>query len=155
MSNPEKFFGTDGVRGRVNTGAITPGKALLLGQVIASRLSPLKDNNPASRSHAVIGKDSRRSGDMLENAIASGLHSVGMDVMLAGVVPTPAISMLVRKPGQALGSSSLPPITPQRITGSSSSGLTVISSLMSRKRKLAHSCSQESNCLKAVSQTMQ
>ena len=103
MSNPEKFFGTDGVRGRVNTGAITPGKALLLGQVIASRLSPLQGNTPAPPLHAVIGKDSRRSGDMLENAIASGLHSVGMDVMLAGVVPTPAISMLVRETGANLG----------------------------------------------------
>jgi phosphoglucosamine mutase len=103
MSSPEKFFGTDGVRGCVNTGALTPGRALLLGQVIATKLSPPTGNNTATRPHAVIGKDSRRSGDMLESAIASGLHSVGMDVMLAGVVPTPAISMLVRATGAHLG----------------------------------------------------
>jgi phosphoglucosamine mutase len=103
MSSPEKFFGTDGVRGRVNTGAITPGQALLLGQVVATRLSPPQGNKTTTRRHAVIGKDSRRSGDMLEDAIASGLQSVGMDVMRAGVVPTPAISMLVRETGAHLG----------------------------------------------------
>ncbi|MCP4849824.1 MAG: phosphoglucosamine mutase [Verrucomicrobiaceae bacterium] len=103
MSSSEKYFGTDGVRGCVNTGAITPGKALLLGQVIATKLSTPADHKPANRPHAVLGKDSRRSGDMLESAITSGLHSVGMDVMLAGVVPTPAISMLVRETGAHLG----------------------------------------------------
>lgn len=103
MSSPEKFFGTDGVRGRVNTGAITPEKALLLGQVIASKLNPYQTQGKSTGLHAVIGKDSRRSGDMLESAIAAGLNSVGMDVLLAGMVPTPAISLLVRETGANLG----------------------------------------------------
>ncbi len=103
MASLEKFFGTDGVRGRVNTGNITPQRALLLGQVTATELIPPKRSNSAGRSHAVIGKDSRRSGDMLESAIAAGCHSVGMDVTLAGVVPTPAVSLLVRETGANLG----------------------------------------------------
>jgi len=103
MSLPEKFFGTDGVRGRVNAGAITPEKALLLGQVIASKLNLSQVHGKNAPLHAVIGKDSRRSGDMLESAIAAGLNSVGMDVLLAGVVPTPAISLLVRETEASLG----------------------------------------------------
>ncbi|MFP6874068.1 MAG: phosphoglucosamine mutase [Verrucomicrobiales bacterium] len=103
MASPEKFFGTDGVRGRVNTGNITPQRALLLGQVTATELILPKHSNPAGRPHAVIGKDSRRSGDMLESAIAAGFHSVGMDVRLAGVIPTPAVSLLVRETGAHLG----------------------------------------------------
>jgi len=103
MASPEKFFGTDGVRGRVNTGNISPQRALLLGQVTATELIRPRGSNPAVRPHAVIGKDSRRSGDMLESAIAAGVHSVGMDVTLAGVVPTPAVSLLVRETGADLG----------------------------------------------------
>jgi len=93
-----KFFGTDGVRGRANDGAMTPEMALRLGQAAGRFFT--------SGGHAhrvVIGKDTRRSGYMLESALTSGFTSVGMDVFLVGPVPTPAVGFLARSMRADLG----------------------------------------------------
>ena len=85
-----KFFGTDGIRGRAN-GLITPELALKVGQA-AGIVFQRGDH----RHRVVIGKDTRLSGYMIETALVAGFTSVGMDVMLLGPVPTPAVAMLTR-----------------------------------------------------------
>jgi phosphoglucosamine mutase len=85
-----KFFGTDGIRGVANQYPMTAEVALDLGRAIAYRL-----RGPAShRTKVLIGKDTRLSGYMLEQALASGLTSAGADVMLCGPLPTPAVAYL-------------------------------------------------------------
>jgi phosphoglucosamine mutase len=86
-----KLFGTDGVRGRANEGAMTPGMALRLGQAAGREFA-----RGVHSARVVIGKDTRRSCYMLENALTAGFTSVGMDVFLLGPVPTPAVGMLTR-----------------------------------------------------------
>ena len=86
-----RLFGTDGVRG-VAGEDLTPGLAMLIGRGAATVLT-----RKAARPRILIGKDTRISGDMLESALAAGLCSVGADVELLGVVPTPAVAYLVRK----------------------------------------------------------
>lgn len=86
-----KFFGTDGVRGRANSFPMTPENALRLGAA-AGRF--FRKDDKAHR--VVIGKDTRRSGYMFENALTAGLTSTGMHVLLLGPVPTPAVGMLTR-----------------------------------------------------------
>lgn len=103
MPTKQKFFGTDGVRGVANVGNITPEVAMRLGQAAATELILKNHDSAKGRPVAVIGKDTRRSGDMLESAIAAGLNSAGVDVELAGVVPTPAVSYLVRATGAQFG----------------------------------------------------
>lgn len=93
-----KFFGTDGVRGRANTSPMTAEMALRLG---AAAGQYFRGTDRSQR--VVIGKDTRRSGYMLENALTAGLTSVGMDVFLLGPVPTPAVSMLTRSMRADLG----------------------------------------------------
>jgi phosphoglucosamine mutase len=85
-----KFFGTDGIRGRAN-GLITPELALKVGQAAG-----LVFQRGDHRHRVVIGKDTRLSGYMIEYAMVAGFTSVGMDVMLLGPVPTPAVAMLTR-----------------------------------------------------------
>ncbi|SEO46937.1 phosphoglucosamine mutase [Methylobacterium sp. ap11] len=85
-----KYFGTDGIRGRAN-GVITPELALKVGQ--AAGLVFLRGDH---RHRVVIGKDTRLSGYMIETALVAGFTSVGMDVMLLGPMPTPAVAMLTR-----------------------------------------------------------
>lgn len=86
-----KYFGTDGVRGRANVYPMTPDFAMKLGKAAAKLF---KDGD---RKHKiVIGKDTRISSYMFEYAIASGICSMGMDVVLVGVLPTPAISFITR-----------------------------------------------------------
>lgn len=86
-----RLFGTDGVRGVANT-ELTPELALNIGKATAQVLTDhTKDHKPK----VVIGRDPRASGEMLEAALISGLTSVGVDVLLAGVVPTPAVAYLV------------------------------------------------------------
>ena len=93
-----KLFGTDGVRGRANKAPMTAEIALKLGAAAGQYFGGAK------RKHrVVIGKDTRRSGYMLENALTAGLTSVGMDVFLLGPVPTPAVSMLTRSMRADLG----------------------------------------------------
>ena len=93
-----KLFGTDGVRGRANSAPMTAEMALKLGAAAGQYFSG------SERKHrVVIGKDTRRSGYMLENALTAGLTSVGMNVFLLGPVPTPAVSMLTRSLRADLG----------------------------------------------------
>ncbi|PJF10505.1 phosphoglucosamine mutase [Pseudorhodobacter sp. MZDSW-24AT] len=87
-----KLFGTDGVRGRANTHPMTAEMALKLGAA-AGRFFR-RDGGSAHR--VVIGKDTRLSGYMLENALTAGLTSTGMNVLLLGPVPTPAVGFLTR-----------------------------------------------------------
>ncbi|HEY9079011.1 phosphoglucosamine mutase [Magnetovibrio sp.] len=86
-----KLFGTDGIRGTANVHPMTPMTALMVGQAAA-----LHFKRGDHRHRVIIGKDTRLSGYMLENALTSGFVSCGMDVVLAGPVPTPAVAMLTR-----------------------------------------------------------
>ncbi len=86
-----RLFGTDGVRGVANT-ELTSELALTLGKATAR---VLVDNTKDHKPKVVIGRDPRASGEMLEAALVAGLTSVGVDVLLAGIVPTPAIAYLV------------------------------------------------------------
>ena len=85
-----KYFGTDGIRGRAN-GKITPDLAMRVGQ--AAGLSFRRGDH---RHRVVIGKDTRLSGYMIENALVAGFTSVGMDVLVTGPIPTPGVAMLTR-----------------------------------------------------------
>ncbi len=85
-----KYFGTDGIRGRAN-GVITPDLAMKVGQATG-----LLFQRGHHRHRVVIGKDTRLSGYMIETAMVAGFTSVGMDVMLLGPMPTPAVAMLTR-----------------------------------------------------------
>ncbi|WP_299359268.1 phosphoglucosamine mutase [uncultured Paracoccus sp.] len=87
-----KLFGTDGVRGRANSYPMTAEMALRLGSA-AGQFFRRGDQN---RHRVVIGKDTRLSGYMLENALTAGLTSTGMNVLLLGPVPTPAVGFLTR-----------------------------------------------------------
>ncbi|MGH6645226.1 MAG: phosphoglucosamine mutase, partial [Bradyrhizobium sp.] len=84
----KKYFGTDGIRGRANS-VITPDLAMRVGMAAG-----LAFQRGEHRHRVVIGKDTRLSGYMIENALVAGFTSVGMDVMLLGPVPTPAVAML-------------------------------------------------------------
>jgi phosphoglucosamine mutase len=92
-----KYFGTDGIRGRAN-GVITPELALKVGQAAG-----LVFQRGDHRHRVVIGKDTRLSGYMIENAMVAGFTSVGMDVLLLGPMPTPAVAMLTRSMRADLG----------------------------------------------------
>ena len=81
-----KLFGTDGVRGRANDAPMTAETALRLGQAAGRYFT-----NGGHTHRVLIGKDTRRSGYMLETALTAGFTSVGMDVFLVGPVPTPAV----------------------------------------------------------------
>ena len=94
-----KLFGTDGVRGRANTYPMTAEMALRLGAA-AGRFFR-RDGLAGHR--VVIGKDTRLSGYMLENALTAGLCSTGMNVLLLGPVPTPAVGFLTRSMRADLG----------------------------------------------------
>ena len=93
-----KYFGTDGVRGRANSGAMTADMVLKIGMAAGNLY-----RRGSHRHRVVIGKDTRLSGYMIENALASGLLASGMDVFLFGPVPTPAVSMLTRSMRADLG----------------------------------------------------
>lgn len=88
-----KYFGTDGVRGRVGQTPITPEFAMLLAQA-AGRI--LKQQTTDGEVGVFIGKDTRVSGYMLEAALQAGFLSAGVDVMLGGPLPTPAVAYLTR-----------------------------------------------------------
>ncbi|MDN3646467.1 phosphoglucosamine mutase [Pontixanthobacter aestiaquae] len=87
-----KFFGTDGIRGRTNKGVMTAEIAMRVGQA-AGRHFMRGDH----RHRVVIGKDTRLSGYMMESALVAGFTSVGMDVIMTGPLPTPAIALLTRE----------------------------------------------------------
>ena len=91
------YFGTDGIRGRANK-VITPELALKVGQAAG-----LVFKNGDHRHRVLIGKDTRLSGYMIETALVAGFTSVGMDVLLTGPIPTPAVGMLARSMRADLG----------------------------------------------------
>jgi phosphoglucosamine mutase len=93
-----KFFGTDGIRGTTNTEPMTAETALRVGQAAGAHF--LRGDH---RHRVVIGKDTRLSGYMMESAMVAGFTSVGMDVVLLGPMPTPAVAMLTRSMRADLG----------------------------------------------------
>jgi phosphoglucosamine mutase len=86
-----KFFGTDGIRGRTNQAPMTADVAMRVGQAAGTYFL-----RGVHRHRVVIGKDTRLSGYMMESAMVAGFTSVGMDVVLLGPMPTPAVAMLTR-----------------------------------------------------------
>jgi phosphoglucosamine mutase len=93
-----KFFGTDGIRGLTNSEPLTPQTALIVGQAAGAHF--LRGDH---RHRVVIGKDTRLSGYMMESALVAGFTSVGMDVVLLGPMPTPAVAMLTTSMRADLG----------------------------------------------------
>ncbi|HTV69512.1 MAG TPA: phosphoglucosamine mutase [Rhizobiaceae bacterium] len=86
-----KYFGTDGIRGRANRFPMTPEVAMKVGMAAG-----MSFKNGSHRHRVVIGKDTRLSGYMIENAMVAGFCAAGMDVFLLGPIPTPAVAMLSR-----------------------------------------------------------
>ena len=91
-----KYFGTDGVRGHVGKAPITAEFVLRLGYAAGVTLVAREHLPAGERPTVLIGKDTRLSGYMLEAALEAGLASAGVDVLLAGPVPTPAVAYLTR-----------------------------------------------------------
>jgi phosphoglucosamine mutase len=97
MSLPSKIFGTDGVRGTANLEPVTAEIALKLGRAAAHVFRNLETESRGRGKHRiVIGKDTRLSGYMLENAISSGILSMGVDVFFIGPLPTPGVAYVTR-----------------------------------------------------------
>ena len=97
MSHPQKIFGTDGVRGTANLEPVTAETALKLGRAAAHVFKNLERQSRGRGKHKiVIGKDTRLSGYMLENAISSGILSMGVDVLFIGPLPTPGVAYATR-----------------------------------------------------------
>jgi phosphoglucosamine mutase len=86
-----RYFGTDGVRGTSNIFPMTPDVAMRIGMAVGTVF-----RRGTHRHRVVIGKDTRLSGYMIENALVAGLTSAGLDVFLLGPIPTPAVAMLTR-----------------------------------------------------------
>src|SRR3546814_17313362 len=84
-----KFFGTDGIRGRTNAWPMTAELAMKIGMAAGAHFQ-----RGTHRHRVVLGKDTRLSGYMVENALVAGFTSVGMDVVKFGPIPTPAVAML-------------------------------------------------------------
>ncbi|MGQ0486662.1 MAG: phosphoglucosamine mutase [Hyphomicrobiales bacterium] len=93
-----KYFGTDGVRGTANSGAMTADMVLKIGMAAGNLYK-----RGSHRHRVVIGKDTRLSGYMIEQALTAGLLAAGMDVFLFGPLPTPAVAMLTRSMRADLG----------------------------------------------------
>src|SRR4028119_1807222 len=113
-----KFFGTDGIRGRTNQNPMTAERAHRGGPARggtpwAARERPPRGPRPRAagppslrgdhRHRVVIGKDTRLSGYMMETALISGFTSVGMDVVMVGPVPTPAVALLTKSMRAGVG----------------------------------------------------
>src|SRR5450755_604670 len=97
MSDAKKIFGTDGVRGTANLEPVTAETALKLGRAAAHVFKNLEARSRGRGKHKiVIGKDTRLSGYMLENAISSGILSMGVDVLFIGPLPTPGVAYVTR-----------------------------------------------------------
>src|SRR5438046_7336524 len=93
-----KLFGTDGIRGTANSEPMTPETALKVAMAVGECFY-----NGAHKHLVVIGKDTRLSGYMLEPALTAGFVAIGMDVVLVGPMPTPAVAMLTRSLRADLG----------------------------------------------------
>jgi phosphoglucosamine mutase len=98
MHDTRQLFGTDGVRGQANVWPITPDMVMKIAMA-----SALKFTRGDHRHCVVIGKDTRQSGYMVESALTAGFVSMGMDVILLGPLPTPAVAMLTRSLRADLG----------------------------------------------------
>jgi len=98
MSKPKRIFGTDGVRGTANIEPVTAETALKLGCAAAHVFKNLESHARGHRGkhQIVVGKDTRLSGYMLENAISSGILSMGVDVLFIGPLPTPGVAYATR-----------------------------------------------------------
>jgi phosphoglucosamine mutase len=97
MSVPKKIFGTDGVRGTANVEPVTAETALKLGRAAGHVFKHLETQARGRGKHKiVIGKDTRLSGYMLENALSSGILSMGVDVLFIGPLPTPGVAYVTR-----------------------------------------------------------
>ncbi|MDR2873024.1 MAG: phosphoglucosamine mutase, partial [Xanthomonadaceae bacterium] len=94
-----KYFGTDGIRGRVGQGPIAADFVLRLGNALGAVLM----ERYRRRVTVVIGKDTRISGYMFESALEAGLVAIGADVQLLGPMPTPAVAFLTRTLGADAG----------------------------------------------------
>ncbi|AIL65383.1 Phosphoglucosamine mutase [Rickettsiales bacterium Ac37b] len=94
----KKFFGTDGIRDTANQGVMTAEVALQLGMAAGGIFT-----NGGHRHRVIIGKDTRLSGYLIESALTAGFISVGMDVVMVGPMPTPAVAMLTRSLRADLG----------------------------------------------------
>lgn len=99
MTLKRKYFGTDGIRGRFGHAPITPDFALLLAQAVSQVIC----EGHSTRPRVVIGKDTRISCAPLESALVSGFNAAGVDVLLLGPVPTPAVAYLMRTQRADLG----------------------------------------------------
>ena len=98
MTQHKKIFGTDGVRGVANVEPVTAETSLKLGRAAAhvfTQLNPRK-NPEGTRPKIVLGKDTRLSGYMLENALVAGITSLGVDVLIIGPLPTPGVAYITR-----------------------------------------------------------
>ncbi|MDT8282476.1 MAG: phosphoglucosamine mutase [Gammaproteobacteria bacterium] len=91
----KKYFGTDGIRGKVGTGLMSPEKVLKLGWAVG-RVLASHENKNGSRNRVIIGKDTRISGYMFESALEAGLSAAGVDIELLGPMSTPGIAYLTR-----------------------------------------------------------
>ncbi|MFN7455432.1 MAG: phosphoglucosamine mutase [Pseudobdellovibrionaceae bacterium] len=98
-----KLFGTDGIRGTANVYPMTPDLVLKVGQALGHLLMQQSSDQSPGTIKVVIGKDTRLSGYMLEQALASGLNSMGVHVQMVGPLPTPGIGFLVRNMRAAAG----------------------------------------------------
>src|ERR1700740_1020468 len=97
MNAPKKIFGTDGVRGVVNIEPVTAETALKLGRAAGHVFKNLESQARGRGRHKIVlGKDTRLFGYMLENAISSGILSMGVDVLFIGPVPTPGVAYATR-----------------------------------------------------------
>src|SRR5579859_5531804 len=99
MSKPQKIFGTDGVRGTANVEPVTAETALKLGRAAAHVFKNLERQprqGNRGKHKIVLGKDTRLSGYMLENAVSSGILSMGVDVLFIGPLPTPGVAYVTR-----------------------------------------------------------
>ncbi|MBC7754462.1 MAG: phosphoglucosamine mutase [Moraxellaceae bacterium] len=98
-----KLFGTDGIRGTSNQHPMVPDVVVKIGQAIGYLIRTKKISSPSQANKVVIGKDTRLSGYMIEQALASGLNSMGIYVQLVGPLPTPGIGYLTRTMRAAAG----------------------------------------------------
>jgi len=95
MGTQSRLFGTDGIRGRANEEPLTPELAVAFGRAVAAKFGQT-ELGQSGRQPVIIGRDTRLSGPMLEQSVAAGVAAMGVDVLLAGVVPTPAVAFLTR-----------------------------------------------------------
>src|SRR2546423_11551271 len=97
MTSPKKIFGTDGVRGTANIEPVTAETALKLGRAAGHVFKHVQTEARGHGRHKIVlGKDTRLAGYMLENALSSGILSMGVDVLFIGPLPTPGVAYVTR-----------------------------------------------------------